>query len=145
MTGPTPSGRFPIQATGSAGQFERKREFWARAQLRCGGELGARTKMDVQLHSPHLEGFHNLPIVNLFILQKLLVTLQLFVNLYAHSTSVRRAGNGGGRATRLGQNPLLNHFFDVISHNGFQLLAVSGPEVSLDVVKVLPEGIKRGF
>ena len=51
----------------------------------------------------------------------------------------------GRGSNHLGENPLLDTFFDVIPHASFQPFTVFSPEAGLDAVKMPPEGVERGF
>ena len=142
IVAPVPSGRVPIQATGSLGYFERRREFWARAQLRRVGS-GVGTRSDAHSHSRNLCDFLQLPVLCSFVESIVHVVLQLFVDLYGRVISA--TSDGGGGSTCLGYDLFLGHFRDVVPRTGFNLFAVFGPEASLELIKVCPQGVESGF
>ena len=52
--------------------------------------------------------------------------------------------NSGG-SLHLGQNSLLDPFFNATPHAYLQAFTILGPEASLDTVDVLSEGVECGF
>ena len=50
-----------------------------------------------------------------------------------------------GRFTCLGEDPILDPFFDITPDTGFQLFPMIGPEAVFELIKLVPKGIEHSF
>lgn len=146
MTGPTPSGRSPIQVTGSSGYFTFKREFFSRASLwRREVEVRLNTESDNPSYSRDFRGFLQPLCFHFVLLEVFLIPPQLFLNLPVRVIKTAVDRDNGSSAIHLEFHFFFDLFADVLSETCFESFTVPGPKATPDLFDLISKGVKCSF